>query len=75
MYRFQGDSKLQGFADLIIAGSFIVKGLRILKGKNGLFVGMPSQKGKDGQWYSAAYPLTRELKERINELVLDAFRE
>ena len=71
--RLSGDSNLKAFVDVSFAGVFIVKGLRVVEGKNGLFVGMPREKGKDGKWYNRAYPLTKEFKELLNEVVLEAY--
>ncbi len=73
MHRLNGDSKLKAFADVAFAGAFIVKGLKVLASNDGLFVGMPSTKGKDGKWHNTAYPLTKEFKELLNEVVLQAY--
>lgn len=68
-------SKLKAFADLSIGDSFIVKGFKVMEGENGLFVGMPSQPGKDGKWYDAAFPTTKEKRQEISELILSAYKE
>ena len=73
MHRLNGDSKLKAFADVAFAGAFIVKGLKVLASSDGLFVGMPSIKGKDGKWHNTAYPLTKEFKELLSEVVLQAY--
>jgi len=73
MHRLNGDSNLKAFADVSFAGVFTVKGLKVVEGKNGLFVSMPSQKGKDGKWYNSAHPLTKEFRETLNSLVLEAY--
>lgn len=73
MRRLEGDSKLKAFVDVSFAGVFMVKGLRVIEGKNGLFVSMPSEKGKDGKWYSTAHPITREFRELLNEAVLESY--
>ena len=75
VYRLDGDSALKGFADISICKSIVVKGLRIVAGKNGLFVGMPQQLGKDGKWHNRVALMDESLKERLNELVLSAFGE
>lgn len=75
VYRLDSDSSLKGFADISIAGSFIVKGLRIVAGKNGLFVGMPREQGRDGKWYNRVYLVNEALKEKLANLVLSAFEE
>ena len=40
LHRFDSDSKTKAFADIAI-GDFIVKGLRVVEGKKGLFISMP----------------------------------
>lgn len=74
IYRLDGDSKLKAFADISI-GDFIVKGLRVVEGKNGLFLGMPQERSKDGKWYCAFYPATKEAKQTLSEAVLEAYQE
>ena len=73
LVRLNGESSLKAFVDVSFAGVFIVKGLKVIEGKNGLFVGMPREKGKDGKWYSMAYPITKEFKELLSEIVLKAY--
>jgi stage V sporulation protein G len=74
LYRLEGDSKLKAFVDVAI-GDFIVKGLRILQGQKGLFLGMPQEKAKDGKWYNAFYPKTKEARQNLTEKVLAAYEE
>lgn len=73
LHRLNGDSTLKAFADVSFAGVFIVKGLKVVEGENGLFVGMPSRKGRDGKWHDIAYPLTKEFRDMLNELILQAY--
>lgn len=75
LHRLSGESNLKAFCDVSFAGVFMVKGIRVVEGKNGLFVGMPSRKGKDDKWYDTAYPLTREFREALNEVVLGAYEQ
>lgn len=74
IHRLNTDSKLKAFVDISLGG-FIVKGLRVMDGKNGLFVSMPRQQGDDGKWYNAAYPATKELQQELSEAVLKAYKE
>jgi len=75
IYRFDNESSLKGFADISIAGSFIIKGLRIVSGKNGLFVGMPRELGKDGKWHNRVCLVNRALKDKLAEVILSAYDE
>jgi stage V sporulation protein G len=74
IHRMDGDSKLKAFVDISLSG-VIVKGLRVVDGANGLFVGMPRHQGKDGKWYNTVYPETDQMKQELNDLVLSAYNE
>ncbi|MCX5716325.1 MAG: SpoVG family protein [Candidatus Omnitrophica bacterium] len=73
IYRFDNGGQLKGFADIIIGGLFAVKGFRIVDGKKGLFISMPSEMGKDGTWYNTFKPITKEAQAELNKTVIDAY--
>ena len=75
IYRLDSDNSLKGFADVCIAGGFVIKGLRIVDGKNGLFVGMPRELGKDGKWRNKVYLTDKALQEKLAAIVLSAYEE
>jgi len=74
LHRLEGDSKTKAFLDIAI-GDFIVKGLKIVQGQKGLFLSMPQDKAKDGKWYNSFYPVTKEARQSLNDLVLAAYQE
>jgi len=74
LHRLDSESKTKAFVD-VSEGDFIVKDLRILQGKKGLFLGMPQEKAKDGNWYNAFYPVTKEARQSLTEVVLAAYQE
>jgi len=64
---------LLAFADIAFDDQFVVTSLRIISGKNGLFVAMPSRKREDGSWQDIAHPITGDFRKEINEAVLREF--
>ena len=64
---------LVAFADITFDECFVVTSLRIINGKNGLFVAMPSRKREDGSWQDIAHPITGEFRKEINEAVMREF--
>jgi stage V sporulation protein G len=75
IHRHANDtSKLKAFVDVSIH-DFVVKGVRVVDGKNGLFVGMPQEKAKDGKWYEVFHPSTEEARQVLNDAVLAAYQE
>ena len=70
------EGKLKAFASITIDNEFVVSGLKVVEGNDeSLFVAMPSNKGKDGEYYDIAFPLTKELRDEIGDIVIDAYRE
>ena len=74
IYKLDTDSNLKAFVDISLGG-LVVKGLRIVQGKDGLFVGMPRHQGKDGRWYDTVSAATKEFKQELAELVLSTYKE
>ncbi len=74
IHKIDGDSKLKAFVDLSLDG-VIIKGLRIVSGSSGLFVGMPRHQGKDGKWYNTVYATNKEVQKKISDMVLAAYQE
>ena len=67
-------SKVKAFVDISV-GDFVVKGLRIIEGKKGLFLGMPQKNSKDNRWYKIFYPKTKESAQMLKDSVLEAFNK
>ncbi len=73
IYKLDTDSKLKAFADVSFSG-VVIKGFSVVNGEKGLFVSMPRHQGKDGKWYNTVYPSTKELKQQLSEVVLEAYK-
>ncbi|MCA9412036.1 MAG: septation regulator SpoVG [Candidatus Omnitrophica bacterium] len=69
----QNDDRLLAFATITFEHAFVVRDLRIIRGKNGLFVAMPSRKRHDGTYSDVAHPLGQDLRSQIEEKVIGEF--
>ncbi len=74
LVKFDGEGSLKAYVDLGIGDLFLIKGLRVVEGKNGLFVSMPRQQGKDSRWYDSVVALTKETRAEIGRVVLEAYQ-
>lgn len=72
--KLDGTGTLKAFCDLAVAESFLITGIRVIAGKKGLFVSMPREQGKDGNWYDTVVPLSKETRQQISDLVLGAYQ-
>lgn len=75
MHYLEGDGSTKAFCDLLILDTFVVKGLRVMQGKDGLFASMPSAQGRDGKWYDTFFPISSEMHKGLQELILESYSE
>ena len=69
------DSSMRAYADVIFNDVVLIKGFRVLSSKTGgLFVGFPSQKGKDGQYRDTVEFKSEELKSELRSTILEAYK-
>ena len=48
---------------------------KIIEGRKGLFVAMPSRKMQNGKFQDLAHPIVTETREKIQEQVLDKYKK
>ena len=65
-----GDGNLKAMASITIDDCFVVTGIKVMSGSNGLFIGMPSRKGKDDKYVDICYPVTKDTREAIQDIIL-----
>ena len=70
---FDGEGSLRAFCDVAVEDLVLIKGVRIIEGRSGLFVSMPRQQSKDGTWYDSVVPLSKEMRMEISRVVLETF--
>ena len=75
LHRLDGEGSLKAFVDIALNESLLLKGLRIVEGRNGLFVSMPREKGKDNRWYETVHPMSKEIKGEISSAILSAYNQ
>ena len=65
------DERLKAFVSVTLEAQFVVRGLKVIAGKEGrLFVAMPSRKRPDGTYQDIAHPITHEFRNVLEDAVL-----
>ena len=67
--------RLKAYADITFDESFVVHGLKIIDGQNGLFVAMPSRRMPNGEFKDIAHPITPELRSLLTKEILEAYEK
>jgi stage V sporulation protein G len=64
------EERLKAFVSITFDNAFVVRGLKVIAGNSGLFVAMPSRRGKDGTFRDVAHPINNETRAMIENAVL-----
>ena len=69
------ESRLRAVASITIDECFAVHELRIIEGKEGLFVAMPSRQVSDGTFKDIAHPINVVTRKMIEDAVIAKYKE
>ncbi len=69
------EDKLKAYVTITLDNSFVVRDLKVIQGKTGFFVAMPSKKRKDGTYRDMAHPLNVETREMIESRVMAVYEK
>ena len=74
IHKLPEGSTLKAFIDMSVNEALLIKGLRIVEGKGGVFVSMPQEQRKDNRWYDSILCLKQEVRDEISRKVLSAYQ-
>jgi stage V sporulation protein G len=69
----RNDDKLKAFVSITLNDSFVIRGLKIIRGNSGLFVAMPSRKRPDGQHQDLAHPINDPTRKYLTQRVMTEY--
>src|ERR1043165_8920997 len=64
------EEKLKAFVSIVFDQCFMVNDIKIIQGRDGLFISMPSRKKKNGEFKDVAHPLNNETRRMIETRIL-----
>ena len=65
-------SKLKGYAEIVIDNNIAIHNIKIIQGKEKLFIAMPSIK-KEDKYFDIVHPINNETREIIETAILNEF--
>ncbi|MCP3962016.1 MAG: septation regulator SpoVG [bacterium] len=69
------EEKLKAFVSVVFDHAFMVNDIKVIQGKDGLFLSMPSRRKKNGEFKDVAHPLNNETRRMLEERVLSEYRQ
>lgn len=69
------DGKLKAYVTVTFDNEFVVHNVKVIEGKNGAFIAMPSRKTKSGEYKDVAHPINSEFRGMLQDKILDEYQK
>lgn len=69
------DEKLKAFVSVVFESCFMVNDIKVINGRDGYFISMPSRRKKNGEFKDVAHPLNTETRRLLEERILDEYEQ
>ncbi len=66
--------RVKAFVDVEV-NDLRINGLKVVEGKNGLYVTYPQEKRKDEKYYTIVEPMTQAVEEEISKIILEEYNK
>lgn len=70
---FEKDS-LRALATVKVHDAIFLTGIRVVEGKNGLFVAMPNRKTGAGEYQDIYFPASKAVRDDLQAQILEAYK-
>ncbi len=71
--KVSNQGKLKAYVTITFDNAFVVHNLKIIEGKTGLFIAMPSRKAPNGEYKDVAHPISPEFRNEIQDKILSEY--
>jgi len=73
--KIENKNRLKAVATITFDECFVIHELRLIEGKTGLFVAMPSKRNTQGEFRDVCHPINKDLRQHIEDVVIATFNE
>lgn len=68
--KVTAEGKLKAYVTVTFDGVFVVHNVKIIEGKTGLFIAMPSRRTANGEYKDVAHPISPEFRAALQDKIL-----
>lgn len=65
--KVEAEGKLRAYVTVTFDNCFVVHNVKIIEGKTGLFIAMPSRKTVNGKYKDVAHPISPEFRTELQD--------
>jgi stage V sporulation protein G len=70
-----GEGKLKAYVTVTFDDCFVVHNVKIIEGKSGVFIAMPSRKTSVGEYKDVAHPIQPEFRAELQKRILEQYAD
>ncbi len=71
--RVNGEGKLKAYVTVTFDECFVIHNVKVIEGKTGVFIAMPSRKTKTGEYKDIAHPISPEFRLLMQNAIVEAY--
>ncbi len=71
--KVEDEGKLRAYVTVTFDNCFVVHNVKIIEGKSGLFIAMPSRKTANGEYKDVAHPISPEFRTELQNKILEEY--
>ena len=71
--KVEDEGKLRAYVTVTFDNCFVVHNVKIIEGKSGLFIAMPSRKTANGEYKDVAHPISPEFRTELQDKILEEY--
>jgi stage V sporulation protein G len=71
--KVTGEEKLKAYVTVTFDDCFVVHNVKIIEGKSGVFIAMPSRKTRAGEYKDVAHPIHPEFRVELQKKILEKY--
>ncbi|MCR4791031.1 MAG: septation regulator SpoVG [Treponemataceae bacterium] len=68
--KVAAEGKLKAYVTVTFDNCFVVHNVKIIEGKSGLFIAMPSRRTSAGEYKDVAHPISPEFRTEMQDKIL-----
>jgi stage V sporulation protein G len=71
--KVTSEGKLRAYVTVTFDNCFVVHNVKIIEGKDGLFIAMPSKKTVAGEYKDVAHPISPEFRTEMQNKIISEY--
>ena len=71
--KVEKDGKMKAIVSITLDDVFVIHDIKVIEGDKGLFIAMPSRKGADGEFRDIAHPISSEMRNKLQDLIIERY--